>query len=92
MNMINENERVIVMNLARVSENGQVTLPLEIRRLLGVKSGDKLLFVQNQNGEIVLSNVSAQAICKAHTAFRGAAEAVGVHNEDEVLKLVEEVR
>lgn len=80
------------MNLARVSENGQVTLPLEIRRLLGVKSGDKLLFVQNQNGEIVLSNVSAQAIRKAQGAFAGAAEAMGLHNEDDVLKLVEEVR
>ena len=92
MNVVNENERVIVMNLARVSENGQITLPLEIRRLLGVKSGDKVLFLQNQNGEVVLSNVSAQAIRKAQTAFVGAAEAMEVHNEDDVLKLVEQVR
>ncbi len=29
------------MNLAKVSSNGQITVPIEIRRKLGLKSGDK---------------------------------------------------
>ena len=37
------------------SANGQITVPAEIRRLLGLKSGDKILFFQNQGGEVVLS-------------------------------------
>ena len=53
------------MNLAKISSNGQITIPVEIRRLLGLKSGDKILFLQKQNGEIVVSNASAQAIRKA---------------------------
>ena len=40
------------MNLAKISANGQITVPVEIRRQLGLKSGDKMLFFQNQNGEI----------------------------------------
>ena len=37
------------MNLAKISSNGQITVPVEIRRLLGLKSGDKILFLQKQN-------------------------------------------
>ncbi len=80
------------MNLAKISANGQVTLPVEIRRLLGLRSGDKVLFSQKQDGEVVLSNASANAIRKAQAAFAGAAEDMGVCNEDDVQALVDEVR
>ncbi len=80
------------MNLAKISANGQITLPVEIRRLLGLKSGDKVLFLQKQDGEIVVSNASAMAIRKAQTAFNGAAEDLGVFSEDDVQELVDEVR
>lgn len=80
------------MNLAKVSANGQITLPVEIRRLLGLKSGDKVLFLRKQDGEIVLSNASAQAIRKGQAAFADAAEEMGVLNEDDVQALVDEVR
>lgn len=80
------------MNLAKISANGQITVPVEIRRLLGLKSGDKLLFFQKQNGEVVVSNASAQAIRRAQAAFAGAAEALGVSDEEDVQALVDEAR
>lgn len=80
------------MNLAKVSVNGQITVPVEIRRLLGLKSGDKILFFQKQDGEIVVSNASSKAIRKAQAAFAGAAEAMGVYSEDDIQTLVDEVR
>lgn len=80
------------MNLAKVSANGQITVPIEIRRLLGLKSGDKILFFQKQDGEIVVSNASAAAIRKAQSAFVGAAEAMGIDSEDDIQALVDEVR
>lgn len=80
------------MNLAKISANGQITVPAEIRRLLGLRSGDKILFMQNPNGEIVIYNASAQALYKAQKAFTGVAEQMGVHNEDDVQALVDEVR
>lgn len=80
------------MNLAKISSNGQITLPVEIRRLLGLKSGDKVLFYQKQDGEVVVSNVSAKAILTAQAAFTGAAEAMGLRDEEDVQALVDEVR
>ncbi len=80
------------MNLAKISANGQITVPAEIRRLLGLKSGDKILFIQKTNGEIVVNNASTQAIYKAQQAFAGVAEEIGVRNEDDVQDLVNEVR
>ena len=80
------------MNLAKISANGQITVPIEIRRTLGLRSGDKILFYQKPNGEIVLTNASAQAIRKAQLAFAGAAEELGVNSEDDVQALVDEIR
>ena len=80
------------MNLAKVSSNGQITVPVEIRRLLDLKSGDKMLFIQKQNGEIVVSNASSTAIRKAQIAFSGAAEAMNVRTEEDIQALVDEIR
>ncbi len=80
------------MNLAKISANGQITVPIEIRRLLGVRAGDKILFLQNRDGEVVVSNASAQAIRRAQAAFSGAAETIGVGDEADVQVLVDEVR
>ena len=80
------------MNLAKLSANGQITVPVEIRRLLGLKSGDKILFFQNKGGEVVVANASAQALSKVQDAFSGLAEKLGVKDEDDVQALVDEVR
>jgi len=36
--------------LARITSKGQVTVPHEIRRALGVRAGDQLLFEQDGKG------------------------------------------
>lgn len=79
------------MNLAKISANGQITLPIEIRRQLGLKSGDKVLFLKNSNGEIVLNNASAQAMYNAQQAFAGVAEEMNIYDDD-VQALVDEIR
>ncbi len=66
------------MNLAKISANGQITVPVEIRRLLGLKSGDKILFFQKQNGEIVIRNASFKAIHKAQDSFPETAGEVNI--------------
>ena len=50
------------MNVARVSANGQITVPVEIRRALRLNVGDKVLFFRKDNGEIVVSNTSLVAL------------------------------
>jgi AbrB family looped-hinge helix DNA binding protein len=80
------------MNLARVSTDGQVTVPVEIRRKLNLKEGDKILFFERSNGEVVINNASATAIINAQKAFEGTAEEFGVSSEEDVQRLVDEVR
>ena len=79
------------MNLAKVSANGQVTVPVEIRRRLHLKEGDKLLFIE-RDGQIVIDNASATAIIQAQDAFSGAAKDFGISSEEDVQNLVDEVR
>ena len=80
------------MNIVRLSANGQITVPVEIRRLLDLKFGDKILLYQNKSGEIVLDNASANALYKVQNAMEGVAERLGLRDEDDVQKLVDEVR
>ncbi len=80
------------MNLAKVSANGQVTVPIEIRRQLGLKEGDKILFFTNKNGDVVIDNASASALEKVQKAMRGADNLLGVKNDEDVQKLVDDVR
>lgn len=80
------------MDLAKVSANGQVTVPVEIRKKLQLKAGDKLLFME-QGGEIIIRNASATAIVRAQEAFAGAAQGFGVTDDSiDVQGLVDETR
>ena len=80
------------MNLARVSANGQITVPVEIQKKLNLKEGDKIIFFERRDGEVVINNASATAIINAQKAFEGAAVEFGVNSEDDVQSLVDEVR
>ena len=75
------------MNLARVSANGQITVPVEIRRALRLKEGDKILFYQRENGEIIINNTSLVAIQEAQEAVAGSN-----YSEDEILADVMQIR
>ena len=85
-------ERLVSMNLAKLSSTGQVTVPVEIRRFLRLKTGDKILFFQNESGEVVIGNASIDAIRKAQMAFEGVAESLGNPSDDDIQSWVDEVR
>ena len=80
------------MNLAKLTAAGQVTVPAEIRRLLRLKAGDKILFIQNEKSEVVIDNASVSVIRKAQTAFVGVAEGLGSPDEGVIQSWVDEVR
>lgn len=80
------------MDVATISSNGQITLPVDVRRRLGVAAGDQVVFVDNEEGDIVVVRPAAAALLQAQRAFRGAAEAAGLAKEDDLDQLVAEVR
>jgi len=55
------------MNLAKMSTNGQITVPVEIRRMLGVQAEDKIIFMQNEQGEIIVQKLNAAFIKKTQS-------------------------
>jgi len=75
------------MNLAKVSANGQITVPVEIRRALKLKEGDKMLFFKKENGEIVVNNTSLVAIGEAQQAVAG-----NNYSEEEILADIMQLR
>ncbi len=79
------------MEVAKVTSKGQITIPIDIRRRLGVKEGDKILFIEEQ-GRIVMMNSSMEALRKAQAAFAGEAEQLGLKDEQDVADLVSELR
>ena len=41
------------LNLSVVQEKGQVTIPAEIRRKLGIKKGDLVAFIETEGGVLI---------------------------------------
>jgi antitoxin PrlF len=42
------------MELAKITIRGQITIPVAIRKKLGVKDGDKVVFIE-ENGRIIIA-------------------------------------
>lgn len=74
-----------------ISANGQITLPADVRRRLGLGPGDKVVFIENEEGDTVVVRPSVAALLEAQRAFALALEEPNVA-EDDVQQLVDEVR
>ena len=79
------------MELAKVTSKGQITIPVDIRRKLGVKTGDKVLFVE-EAGKIYILNSSMDALKEAQSAFAGEAKRAGLKDEDDVMSMMKKFR
>ena len=80
------------MDIATISANGQITLPADVRKRLQLVPGDKVVFIENEQGDTVVVRPAVAELLEAQRAFRGAAEEAGMRSEDDVQALVDEVR
>ena len=76
---------------AKVMSKGQITLPIEIRKNLGVSSGDRIVFVATDEG-IFIINSAVAALKFMQTMMKGEADRLGLKNEEDVVSLIKEVR
>ena len=79
------------MELAKITTKGQITIPVKIRKKLGVKDGDKVIFL-NEGNKIIIENSTRLALREVQEAFSGLADDLGLKTEDDVVKLCKEVR
>ena len=79
------------MELAKITSKGQITLPISIRKELNLKDGSKVAFIEKE-GMYILVNPVSLAINEVREAFKGEAERLGLKNEEDVAKMIKEVR
>ncbi len=76
---------------AKVMANGQVTIPKDIREILGVSSGDRITFVV-ENGSVRVVNSTIYAMQMLQAQMDGEAETADITSDEDVMNLVKEVR
>ena len=76
---------------AKVMAKGQVTIPKDVRKVLGVENGDRVSFIVGGNTvRIVNSAVYAMQLLQSEMA--GEAERTGLTSDDDVMALVKDLR
>lgn len=87
----NEKKECDFMELAKITSKGQITLPISIRRMLNLKEGDKVAFIEKEGNYIIVNPISL-AIDKVRNDFKGEADRLGLKNEEDVVDMVKEIR
>lgn len=80
-----------MLDMARVSTKGQVTIPIAIRKTLGIKEGDKVVFAK-KGENVILLNSNRLAFEEFRREMEGEAERVGWENEQDVVDFCKEIR
>jgi len=76
---------------AKVMAKGQVTIPKDVRKVLGVTSGDRISFIVEGNTvRLVNSAVYAMQILQSEMA--GEAKRKKLQSETDIINLVKETR
>jgi len=79
------------MDNAKVMSKGQVTIPKEVRKVLGISSGDRVTFiVEGQNVRVVNAAVYAMQILGDQ--MKGEGEKVGLGSEEDVMQIIKAIR
>ena len=76
---------------AKVMAKGQVTIPKDVRDVLGVASGDRVTFVVEGN-TVRIVNSAVYAMQMLQQEMAGEAERTGLTSDDDVMALVKELR
>lgn len=88
---ISKESKELFMELAKLTSKGQITIPLMIRNLLKLKTGDKIFFVEN-SGKVYITNASNITLSNVQNQMQGEAEKAGFQTEDDVVAYIKELR
>ena len=80
------------MEVARITTKGQITIPIEIRKRLNLKEGDKILFLEEDNGRIYFENSALLAFNRIQDAMTGEAQKAGFNSEQDMQNYMREIR
>ena len=81
-----------MLDTVRVTENGQIRLPPFVCKELGIRNGDKVRFVQTEDGRITVVNATLYAFLELQKGLEGVAEELGLQSEEDVDEMMKEFR
>lgn len=73
----------VLVNDARVMSKGQVTIPKNIRSILGINTGDRVTFVV-ENGTVRVVNSAIYALQRFQKQMQGAAEEASLMTDEDI--------
>ena len=79
------------MELAKLTSKGQITIPIEIRKKLRLKEGDKVFFIE-EDGKIIFQKASQAALGTFQNEMVGEAERAGFASEEDVVRYIKNLR
>jgi AbrB family looped-hinge helix DNA binding protein len=79
------------MDNAKVMSKGQVTIPKDVREVLGVSNGDRVTFIVEGNS-VRIVNSAAYAMQMLQNEMNDEAERAGLDSEEDILALVNDIR
>ncbi len=83
-------ENILIDN-AKVMAKGQITLPKDIREALGVRTGDRVALIR-QNDQVIMMNAAVYGMKMLQTAMKGEAEKAGIASDEDVSAMIAAMR
>jgi len=83
-------ETMIVEN-AKVMAKGQITIPKDIRKRIGVGIGDRVTLI-SEGDKVILVNSVVYAMKVLQKEMAGEAERVGLHSDEDVIEMIMAMR
>ena len=80
-----------LMDSAKLLPKGQITIPKDIREHLSINTGDRLTLICEPD-RVVLMNSAVFALKEYQQAMNGEAEKAGLHSDEDVVKLIMQMR
>ena len=75
---------------AKVMAKGQITIPKDVRDVLGVSSGDRVTFIVEGN-TVRIVNSAVYAMQMLQQEMAGEAERTGLTSEDDIMALIKDM-
>lgn len=81
----------MLVDSAKVMAKGQITLPKDIREMLRVGTGDRVMLICKDD-QVILMNAAVYAMKILQNGMKGEFAKAGVFTDEDVMNLVKDIR
>lgn len=81
----------MIFNTAKVMSKGQITLPIDIRKNMGLSTGDRVALIY-ENSRVIMINPAIYAMETLQKEMEGEWEKSGITSEEDLDAFMREIR